>query len=353
MTNGTTNGQNTQPLKVAHIMAGAPTGGAELFFERLCIAQAAAGLSVLPVIRTNPERAQRLRAGNLAPVELPFGNMLDIRTRMGLRSALKEFSPRVAVAWMNRAARFAPQGNWVLAGRLGGFYDLSYYRRCSHLIGNTHGLVHWMRDQGWPANAVHYLPNFATDLAATPPVWPEFLPHGAPFLLALGRLHKNKAFDVLIRAMKRVPHIPLVIAGEGPERAALEALARQEGVAERVFMPGWANHPGGLLRACSAMICPSRHEPLGNVVIEGFSASKPVIAAASQGPSELIRNGENGLLAPIEDANALAAQICTALETPELAARMAQAGRRDYETTYAVTPVLDAWHKFLSTVEAG
>lgn len=121
MMDGTANRQNTQPLKVAHIMAGAPTGGAELFFERLCIAQAAAGLSVLPVIRTNLERAQRLRAGNLAPVELPFGNMLDIRTRVGLRSALKEFSPRVAVAWMNRAARFAPKGNWVLAGRLGDF----------------------------------------------------------------------------------------------------------------------------------------------------------------------------------------------------------------------------------------
>ncbi|KXV71988.1 glycosyltransferase [Acetobacter cerevisiae] len=347
----TAHSPSAAPLRVAHVMAGAPTGGAELFYERLCIAQAASGLSVLPVIRRDAARAARLQAGGVTPCELKFGGLTDWRTRPQLRTQLKQFAPRVTVAWMNRAARFTPQGDWILAGRLGGFYDLSYYRRCSHLIGNTHGLVRWMREQGWPQDRVHYLPNFATELANTAPVRPAGLPPGAPFLLALGRLHTNKAFDVLIRAMAHLPGVWLVIAGEGPERAALEDLAHKEGVADRVLMPGWATHPGGLIRACTALVCPSRHEPLGNVVIEGFSAQKPVVAAASQGPTELIRSGENGLLAPVEDDRTLARQLAAVLEDPVRASKLAAAGRADYEQTFATAPVLKAWADFLSTVE--
>ncbi|MCX2560871.1 glycosyltransferase [Acetobacter farinalis] len=348
-----TTAPSPSPIRVAHVMAGAATGGAELFFERLCIAQASSGLSVLPLIRKDAARAERLVTGGTRPRELKFGGLTDWRTRPQLRAHLKQFAPRVTVAWMNRAARFTPQGDWILAGRLGGFYDLSYYRRCTHLIGNTHGLVRWMREQGWPHERTHYLPNFATELAHTPPVRPAGLPPDVPFLLALGRLHTNKAFDVLIRAMAHLPGVWLVIAGEGPERAALEDLARKEGVADRVLMPGWATQPGGLIRACTALVCPSRHEPLGNVVIEGFSAATPVVAAASQGPTELIRSGENGLLAPLEDDRALAHQLAAVLEDPALARTLAAAGRADFEKTFASTPVLTAWSKFLSTVEAG
>ena len=138
-------------MRVAHVMAGAPQGGAELFFERLVLAQHAAGDEVLPVIRTDAGRAARL--ATVHPRQLPFGGLLDLSTRPRLSAALQDFAPRVAVAWMNRAARFAPRGDWVLAGRLGGYYDLHYYRRCDHLVGNTRTLVRWMRRRAGPPRA--------------------------------------------------------------------------------------------------------------------------------------------------------------------------------------------------------
>ena len=116
-------------------------------------------------------------------------------------------------------------------------------------------------------------------------------------------------------------------------------------------MPGWAADPGGLIRACTILVCPSRHEPLGNVVIEGFSATRPVVAAAAQGPTELIRTLDNGVLAPLEDDVGLAAALSEVLDTPSLAQRIAQAGRQDYDTAFAAPPVLAAWQQFLSTVE--
>src|SRR6185437_11093074 len=114
-------------MKIAQVMAGAPAGGAELFFERLSIALARAGDTVLPVIRCNAARAARLQDGDVAPVQLGFGGPLDLLTGRRLRAALRQFEPRVVVAWMNRAARFTPRGDWVLVGRLGGYYDLAYY----------------------------------------------------------------------------------------------------------------------------------------------------------------------------------------------------------------------------------
>src|SRR6185312_9384644 len=150
-------------MKVAQIMAGAPAGGAELFFERLTIALHRAGDAVLPVIRRDAARAERLQAAGLAPLLLGFGGPFDLFTAGWLRAALRRFAPRVAVAWMSRAARFAPRGDCALVGRLGGYYDLRYYRRCDHLAGNTRGIVDWIIAQGWPSDRVHYLPNFSTD----------------------------------------------------------------------------------------------------------------------------------------------------------------------------------------------
>lgn len=332
-------------------MAGSPAGGAELFFERLTAAQQGAGDAVLAVIRANPRRAARLREAGLDPVQLRFGGRLDLFTTPRLRRALQRFRPEVAIAWMNRAARLAPTGDWVLAGRLGGFYDLGYYKRCDHLIGNTRGIVDWVRAQGWPAERVHHLPNFSDDHGAAPRRRPEWLPEGSRLVLAMGRLHRNKAFDVLVRAMRDVPDAVLLIAGEGPERAALEELARREGIAGRVRMPGWCEDSSALLASADLLVCPSRHEPLGNVIIEAFSARLPVVAAASQGPVELITSGADGILVPIEDAPALAAAMSAVLGDRTLARTLGQAGRLRYESEFALAPVLARWHDFLSGVE--
>jgi len=337
-------------MKVAQVMAGAPAGGAELFFERLTIALAASGETVLPAIRRNPARAARLSATGLAPVELPFGGPLDLLTAGRLRRALRRFAPRVTVAWMNRAAQFTPRGDWVLAGRLGGYYDLRYYRHCDHLIGNTRGIADWIVRQGWAAARVHHLPNFSPDMANAVPT-SLGLPQGPRIVLALGRLHRNKGFDVLIRALPALPGVHAVIAGEGPERAALRELADREGVAERLHLVGWRSDTAALLAAADLLVCPSRHEPLGNVVIEAWSARRPVIAAAADGPRELITAGRDGLLVPKEDPRALANAIVSLLDNPGHAMALAEAGRLRYEADHAEAPVVARWRQFLATVE--
>lgn len=340
-------------MRVAQIMAGAPAGGAELFFERLSAALARAGDIVLPIIRRDAARAGRLAAAGMEPVQLGFGGLLDAVTRPRLVRALRRFAPRVAVAWMSRAAHFASGGDWVLAGRLGGFYDLRRFRACDHLIGNTRGIVAWITGQGWPAGRAHYLPNFVPDMADAQAASRAVLgvPDGVPLALALGRLHRNKGFDVLIRALAQLPGIHALIAGEGPERPALAALAEAEGVTARLHMPGWREDTAALLAAADILVCPSRHEPLGNVVIEAWSARVPVLAAAAQGPAELITHGRDGLLVPPEDPAALADMLRTALNDHAGARELTAAGRARFERDFAEGPVLTRWRDFLATVE--
>lgn len=331
---------------MAHVMAGARQGGAELFFERLTRALHAAGDPVLPVIRRDPARAERLRQVGLVPVQLGFGGALDLLTRPRLGRLLRAYAPRLVMAWMSRAASMTPRGDWVLAGRLGGYYDLSRFRRCHHLVANTPGLVAWIEGQGWPAARVHHLPNFVPDLGgAAPARLPT--PPGAPVILALGRLHRNKAFDVLVRALRRLPGVHAVIAGEGPERAALLALAQAEGVGDRLHLLGWRADQAALLAAATLLACPSRQEALGNVVLEAFSAGIPVVAAAVGGPMETIRPGVTGLLAPVEDDAALAEAIGRVIEDAEVAGRLGAAGRAEYDACHAEQPVIARWRTVL------
>jgi glycosyltransferase involved in cell wall biosynthesis len=335
---------------MAHVMAGAAAGGAELFFERLTAALHRTGDEILPVIARDPARAARLAAEGLNPIQLRFGGPLDVLTRRRLGSQLATFRPQLVMAWMRRAAVHTPAGPYVLAGRFGGYYDISRFRHCDHLVANTRGLVDWIGEQGWPAGRVHHLPNFAPDLAdAAPATLP--VPSGSPTVLAMGRLHRNKAFDVLIRAMTRLPGAHAVIAGTGPEHDALLNLARTEGVADRVHLLGWRDDQAALLAACTLLACPSRQEALGNVVLEGFSASKPVVATASAGPAELIRPGETGLLAPIDDAEDLAEAIGAVIADQDLAARLGRAGRAVFDAVHAETPVLARWRRLLATLE--
>jgi len=330
-------------------MAGAAMGGAEAFYERLTLALHGAGDAVLPVFRRDDRRAALL--GALSPVQLGFGGAFDVTTRRRLRGAVDAFAPDVVVAWMNRAALYCARA-WPaprrapLVGRLGGYYDLKYYAGFDHLVGNTRGIRDWLVTQGWPAERAHMVPNFVEDFAGIAPAALA----GRVRVLAMGRLHANKGFSTLLRAMPALPEAHLSLAGEGPERGALEALAASLGIAARVSFLGWREDRGALLAGCDVFVCPSHHEPLGNVVLEAFSASRPIVAAAADGPREVIADGRTGLLVPVGDPAALAVAIAGLIAEPERAARIAAAGRAAFQAEHAQARVLAQWRGFLAKV---
>ncbi|OEJ65696.1 glycosyltransferase [Magnetovibrio blakemorei] len=343
-------------MRVLQVMAGAEFGGAEAFFVRLVIGLHKAGLDQRVIIRKNEQRAQVLRDAGLEPVELSFGGLLDLKTPMMIKRELRTFRPQVVLTWMNRATSKMPSRrpsdlNYVLAARLGGYYNLKYYKKCDHLVGNTEDICDYLGKENWPQERIHYLPNFvAADHRPPAPRNKLHIPERSKMILTLGRLHANKAFDTLIRALAHVPDAYLVIAGEGPEREALESLAQELGVRPRIRMLGWRDDVPELMAACDLFVCPSRHEPLGNVVIEAWAQDRPVVATDSVGPAALIKDGVDGLLTPVDDAPALAKAINRVLKDDVLAGDLAQAGRQHYERKFTEQMVVQRYLDFFQEI---
>ncbi len=332
-------------MRLLQAMAGAEYGGAEAFFVRLAGAFQRAGVDQRVVIRANPARARQLAADGIEPVELKFGGAMDWQTPRRLKREIAEFKPDIVLTWMNRATAMCPKsdkaGGFVHAARLGGYYDLKYYRACDHLIANTEDIVAYLVREGWPAARAHYLPNFVTARDADPIRRQQYYtPETVPLIMTMGRLHENKGFDVLLEALARVPNAYLWIAGEGPLRAQLEKMAEDLAVKPRVRFLGWRDDVPALLASCDLFVCPSRHEPLGNVVLEAWAHGRPVVAADSYGPGTLIDHLESGVLVPTDDAAMLAKGIRMVIGDPDLAERIARKGFEVYRARFTEDAVV-------------
>jgi len=219
------------------------------------------------------------------------------------------------------------------------------------LIANTQDIAAYLVRNGWSPTQVHYLPNFVPEpnevavsrsSLTTPP--------DVPLALALGRLHHNKAFDVLLTALADVPGAYLWIAGEGELRSSLEREARRLGIAERVRFLGWREDYAGLLAAADILVCPSRVEPLGNVILEAWASGRAVVATKSQGPKRLVTDHETGLLVPIDDSDALAFAVRRLSENIKLRAKLGKAGREAYEVQYSERRVSGLYRDFFESI---
>ena len=335
-------------MRVLQVMAGAEYGGAEEFFTRLTIALHKTSIEQRVVIRRNEARAKRLVEGGVEPHQLRFGGRLDFATPWSLKRQISDFKPDIVMSWMNRATTMCPaKGDFVHIGRLGGYYNMKYYRNCDHLIANTEDIASYLTNNGWATEKVHYLPNFV-GAKRTAPVDRKiyYTPHNAPLLLAMGRLHENKAFDVLLEAVSRVPNCYLWLAGEGPLRKDLEQYAEKLGIKPRVRFLGWRDDPEVLFGAADLFICPSRHEPLGNVVIESWAHGVPVIAADSMGPGTLITQGDTGVLFPIDDVKILAGCIKRLIQEPSLAKELSDNATLEFEERFTEDIIVAEYLEF-------
>jgi len=342
-------------MSVLHLLGTAGEGGAETYFLDLVAALASDGVQQAAAIRANSNREAALARLDVPTGVFRFGGPLDVLTRPKLKAFAGRHEVKLALAWMNRAARHTPSGPWARIGRLGGYYSLKYYKGFEELVANTEDIAEWVVSQGWPAGKIRYIPNFALAPPDAAPADRAELqtPEDAPLLLAMGRLHESKAHDVALEALTKVPEAYLWIAGVGPLEGKLRAMAHALGVSDRVRFLGWRNDPSALYRAADICVFPSRYEPLGNVVIQSWAHGLPVVAAASQGPSALIRHEEDGLLVPVDEAEALAAAINRLIADPMLCIRMVQNGSERVEAEFSPTAVVAQWRQLFADYGAG
>ncbi|WP_291000758.1 glycosyltransferase [Ferrovibrio sp.] len=341
------------PMRLLQVMAGARQGGAETYFVNLALAFQAAGIEQRAVIRRHYERAGQLQAGGVQVDQFGFGGRLDILTPLRLRLLARDYKPDIVLTWMNRASTMMPRGPYPIVARLGGYYDLKNYAKADWLVANTPDIARHCITAGFRADRVRMIANYGRfEVAPKVPRASLDTPETAPLLLAMGRLHVNKAFDVLLRALVLLPGAYLWLAGEGPERAALQQLAQDLGVAHRVRFLGWRNDREALAAACDVYVVPSRHEPFGNVILDAWGAGKPLVCTASQGPRDFVQADITGLMVPVDDENALAAAIHAVLHDEALAARLGAAGKARFKAAHDEAAIVAQWQDLFIEVRA-
>jgi glycosyltransferase involved in cell wall biosynthesis len=222
------------------------------------------------------------------------------------------------------------------------------YPKAAAVVALTAGTAEWI-ERNVPGSRVTVIPNAVR--------WP--LDQGEPVLappdcggrrrlLAAGRLHPVKGFDLLITAFQSIAHYfpewDLVILGEGHARQDLQDQIEAAGLAHRISMPGRAGNVGQWYMESDLYVLSSRVEGLSNTLLEAMASGlAPVAFDCETGPREIVRNGIDGVLvSPSEDTEALAAHLSDMMAHEEQ--RKAYARRAvDVRDRFSTTRIMALW----------
>ena len=256
--------------------------------------------------------------------------------------------PSGAVAWLAKKIYNIPYIVSLRGGDVPGFrpYDFDVYhklitpflriiwRNASAVVANSNGLRVL-------ANAfdsridIPIIPN-GIDLQSYKTLDRDW---SFPRLLSVGRLVHQKGLDLAMRALGGLKEFDWEwrIAGDGPQQAALQSLAKELGIGDRVIFLGWQSREQltEWYRRANIFLFPSRHEGMPNAMLEAMSSGLPVIASCIAGNDELVMDDKTGLLVPSEDIERLQTALKKLLSDPALREHMGEAARRQVEDNYS------------------
>ena len=311
--------------------------------RRLQLEEHASGGSVVGALLANGSRVRRMREAIRrvdADVVVSFMTTTNVLTVLATRGL--------------RCAVVVSERTWPPAmplGRAWGNLRRITYPWADRLVVLT------QRTRDWAVGALA-MDERMIDVIANPVQLP--LPAHAPvvepptheFLLAVGRLGPEKDFASLIDAYTQAGiAIPLVILGEGPQRAMLTARADRLGI--RLELPGRVGNLADWYQGARALVLTSRFEGFPNVLIEAMSHGCPVVSVDCEvGPREIVRDGVDGLLVPPADPDALSSAISAIVNDDTLHRRLSSESGK-IEQRFSAQAVFGAWELTLERAWSG
>lgn len=214
----------------------------------------------------------------------------------------------------------------------------------------------WMEDfYALGRDTVISIPNCVPDIVGDPQP-PPVRPNGQLVVGSVGRLDRMKGHDVLLRAIASLEGVRVVILGEGEQRTALEQLAAELGVRDRIEMLGWVDDPRAHLPGFDVIALPSRSEGFPLAVVEAMLAARPVVATRVGSVAEAVTDGETGLLVDKDDVLGLAAALLRLHDDPAYRVRLGLRGREVARSRFTVEHMVERyerlWHEVLAAPQA-
>jgi glycosyltransferase involved in cell wall biosynthesis len=230
-------------------------------------------------------------------------------------------------------------------GRMERVVDRGLATWCDRLVGNSHAVVDFYRRLAVPDDRLTMIYSGVDDCEpvqiSRQALCAEFgFGSSSPLLLFAGRLAEQKRVDDLLKALDLLQHVEpdarTLIAGDGPLRTSLQATASAYHLDDRVTFLGHRDDVPRLIAAADLVVLPSAYEGLPNVVLEAMWFQKPVVATAAPGTTELVVDGQTGVLVPVGDVRCLARALRDVIRNPSFAQRLGKAGRAHVEANFRV-----------------
>jgi glycosyltransferase involved in cell wall biosynthesis len=171
---------------------------------------------------------------------------------------------------------------------------------------------------------------------------------------SVGRLQPQKNQTLLLRACAKLPATnsiwKLLIVGDGPDKAKLQATASEVGLRDRVLWLGARADVERLLAAMDLFVHTADFEGMPNALMEAMAMGLPAVASRVDGAIELIRDGISGYLVPAGDAPAFADRISRIMSDSKLAARLGENAHREILEAFGMDRMIDAYHQLFTSV---
>lgn len=224
--------------------------------------------------------------------------------------------------------------------------DRFLLRRFDRVVAVSHGVLSNLRRAGVPGRRIRQIPN-GIEVATYKAASQTSKQSGRMILGCLSRLSKEKGVDVLVWALPKLlatyPELQCVVAGEGPERERLLALAAELCVSHALHLPGFCDDTARFLSRCTLVVQPSRIEAMPLAVLEAMASEKPIIASAVGEIPRLLEGGKAGLLVPPNNPDMLADAILTLLSSPEQQQVLAARAVEKATACFDVSVMLDGY----------
>jgi glycosyltransferase involved in cell wall biosynthesis len=343
-------------VSLLHVMLGGRLGGLERVFLDYQAALASYAVEhngqCRAVLKANGATA-KLAGRELGSTVIPVWSDWDPLTRAIAKIRLGKDRVSAALCHGQRAYRImarlsAPPTKLVACIHKPSF-DVDLKR--THYICVANHLADLVRSKGIPPHRIHVLHN--TVSVPTHSAKP-FAHEGPAHIVAAGRLHPKKGFDLLLRALARLAARKIAfratIAGDGEEGPRLKELTRELGLQDRVTFSGWSNDLSGLLTSADVFVFPSRQEGFPLMLLEAMGAGVPVVATSIKGTDEIIIDDRNGRLVPPEDIEQLTDRIAGYIESPQSAIRNASAGRAHVLANHARGSLSKRLHEIMDDI---
>ncbi len=358
-------------MRVLHVLPGAdPTGGAEQSFAATASMLTEDGFDLhLAVLTERQDLVPRLRDSGVTIHDLSSTSG-RLRQAVALHQLIRRTGPDVvhAALWdavfptqlAAVATRTPVVVTWAAVGNAADHLgDLTWKHRVilqsdrvlalasnSHFHAVTEGVAEVNgRNLAVRRDRVRVVHRGRPEVAAVDPGTAERvrgqlgIPQAATLVLAVGRQEPIKDHAILVRAIEVLadedPDIRLVLAGrDGAASAGLRDLIASSGLGSRVQLIGHRDDVDDLLAAADVFVSSSRSEGAAGSVIEAMRSAVPVVTTDVLGLRGLVHDGVNALVVPVGEPAAMAGAIGTLAKDRELAARIGQAGRTTYESTF-------------------